>query len=290
MFKILYLIFSHPLNKANRLKAIWRFLVWQIVSRVYKHPILLPFTNKSSYLCWNGLTGLTGNYYYGLMEMEEMSFLLHFLKDEDCFFDIGANVGAFSILAIQHSKANIHIFEPHPQSFKYLSRNIFIQDRKENVSLYNLALGDFHGRVSFTSDLDTVNHVATPEEKNLISVEMTTLNSLKLPSPTIIKIDVEGFELNVLNGATEIFEGDTLLVVIIELNGSGDRYGISDKDIDTFLKNYGFYPFTYNPFVRRLIELENYTSHNTIYIRNKELISNRLVNSSSFVLSNGCEL
>jgi hypothetical protein len=83
MINIIRLIISHPLNKGHKFQALRRFFLWQIISRVYNHPILLPFTDKSSYLCWSGLTGLTGNWYYGLMELEEMSFLLHFIRDEE---------------------------------------------------------------------------------------------------------------------------------------------------------------------------------------------------------------
>jgi hypothetical protein len=102
--------------------SILRFISWQVFSRIYSKPIIVPFTDKSTYLCRNGLTGLTGNLYYGLMEMEEMSFLLHFIRDEDCFFDIGSNVGAYTILASQHSLAEVHAFEPHPQTFNFLKK------------------------------------------------------------------------------------------------------------------------------------------------------------------------
>ncbi len=67
--------------------------------------------------------------------MEEMSFLLYFIFDHYYFLDIGSNVGFFSILASQHSKAEVHAFEPHPETFKYLERNINIQRNTSNVLL-----------------------------------------------------------------------------------------------------------------------------------------------------------
>jgi FkbM family methyltransferase len=294
MFKILKLIINHPLNKKNKIRAVLRFFSWQFISRVYKYPILLPFTNKSTYLCWKGLAGLTGNWYFGLMEMEEMSFLIHFLREEDCFFDIGSNVGAYTILASQHSKCLVHSFEPHPVTFKYLKRNINLQESSTNVILHNVAIGDKSGVINFTSDLDAINHVATNVDKNVILVKIDSLYNLSLstclPIPTIIKIDVEGFEMNVLKGASALLENPKLKVIIIELNGSGLKYGLEDDLIDQYLQGHFFKPYTYDPFSRTIINLNKYLSHNTIYIRDLNFCKERCINSLSFSLANGVQL
>jgi hypothetical protein len=129
--------------------------------------------------------------------------------------------------------------------------------------------------------------VAISKETNVINVQVNTLNYLKLTLPTIIKIDVEGYELNVLKGSSEILDDKRLKVVIIEINGSGGKYGVEDDEIHNFLKNFGFAPFTYNPFSRELIKLKKYTNHNTIYIRDQEYCVNRCKNSISFSLHNG---
>jgi FkbM family methyltransferase len=290
MLKIIFIIFNHPLNKGHRLRAVNRFIFWQIFSRIFKYPVLLPYTDKSSYFCWNGLTGLTGNWYYGLMEMEEMSFLLHFIRDQDCFFDIGSNVGAFSILASQHSKAEVHAFEPHPQTFKYLERNIKVQKNTKNIQLHNFALGDEVGSLLFSSDLDTANHIATELDKNVISIRVDKLDNLKLTQPDIIKIDVEGFEMNVLKGGLRNLNDHKLKAIIIELNGSGLRYNIEDGTIDKLLRDFGFEPCTYDPFTRQLIKLNEYLSHNTIYVRDFEFCSKRCLSSDCFYLANGVKL
>lgn len=272
------------------MKAIFRFLVWQIISRIYKYPILLPYAEKSHYLCWNGLTGLTGNWYYGLIELEEMSFDLHFLRKEDCFYDIGSNVGAFTILASQHSECEVHAFEPVPSTFASLERNVKIQQNQNSIFLYNVAVGESAGIIKFTNDQDTVNHVATDGKINIIKVEVVALDELSINPPTCIKIDVEGFEWNVLQGATSLLKQSGLNAIIIELNGSGIRYGVDDYKIDTFLRGHGFEPYTYNPFSRNLIKLKQYTSHNTIYIRDYNFCKERCLNGEKFKLRNGAEL
>jgi FkbM family methyltransferase len=290
MWKLIKDIYYHPLNEHKKFNAVWRFFWWQLRSRIVKRPILVPFTDKSSFYCVNGFTGLTGNIYFGLMEMEEMSFLLHYMRDEDSFFDIGANGGAFSILALQHTLAEVHAFEPHPQTFELLEKNIAFQSRKNNVYLYNLALGDKIGHVNFTTEFDTENHIATGDEANVISVQMTTLNELNLTVPTIIKIDVEGFEWNVLQGASKVFESEKLMAVIIELNRSGLRYGFNDHDIDDFLRKRGLIPCSYDPFNRNIKELKKDKVQNAIYLRNIEESIKRVKGAPVFKLSNGKQL
>ncbi len=90
-----------------------------------------------------------------------------------------------------------------------------------------------------------------------------------------------------MNGGKLTLENDSLQAVIIELNGSGQRYGHKDDDIDFLLRDFGFKPFTYDLFSRELIGLDNYTSHNTIYVRDFLQVMEKLKKGSSVKLSNG---
>jgi len=290
MFKIIIKIFNHPLNKKARMAAIVRFFKWQIFSRLFKYPVILPFTNNSRYMFWNGLTGLTGNWYYGLMEMEEMAFAAHFLRSDDVFYDVGANVGAYSILTSQHCNCRVYCFEPHPLTFKFLMQNIKIQDNPNLINAYNFALGANNEIVNFTSTLDTVNHVSVDELETSIRVEVKVLDYLSLPTPTLIKIDVEGFESSVLQGAENVLMSSSLKAIIIELNGSGLKYGYYDSDIHEKLLSYGFLPYAFNPFKRKLIQLDTYSNHNTIYLRDYNFCADRLNSAGGLKLSNGVVL
>jgi hypothetical protein len=91
----------------------------------------------------------------------------------------------------------------------------------------------------------------------------------------------------VLIGGKLTLENDRLQAIIIELNGSGRRYGYNDDDIDKLLQGYGFMPYTYNPIRRELVSLNHYTSHNTIYLRNALEVARRLKKGNSLRLSNG---
>src|ERR1700683_536380 len=94
----LALFFSeHPLTRDRPLGAWARFAAWQIRSRV-KDEILIDWIGGQRLAVRRGMTGATGNIYVGLHEFADMLFVLHFLREDDLFLDIGANVGTYTVL------------------------------------------------------------------------------------------------------------------------------------------------------------------------------------------------
>ena len=151
----------------------------------------------------------------------------------------------------------------------------------KKVICVNKGVGGQNGSITFTSDSDTTNHALASGEKyeNVVDVEVTTLDSvLSDESPSLIKIDVEGYETPVLEGAQKTLKKKSLHSVIMELNGSGSRYGYDESRILELMFDYGFKTYSYNPLGRILINLEgkNLNSGNTLFIRNKPLVEERL--------------
>jgi FkbM family methyltransferase len=286
ILRVLKTIYNHPFNKDNKLQGVFNFLKWQINCRLNPFPILYQFTENTRLIVKKGLTGATGNLYNGLTEYEDMAFLLHFLREDDVFFDIGANVGVFTILASGEVGANSVTAEPVPQTFKILSDNIKINNLNDRVTLLNIGLGNDTGIIKFTRSLDTVNHVATENEKDTIDVPVKKLDEISPLVPILIKIDVEGYETEVLKGAKSILSSPLLKAIIIELNGNGKRYGFDERLIHEDLLRLGFRPAKYNPDNRSLIFMENFGSHNTIYIRDEAFAKERLSNARKVKVSN----
>lgn len=273
-------IYNHPFNSEKKFSGLIRFIKWQINCRINPYPILYPYTENSKLIMWKGLTGATGNLYCGLMEFDDMGFLLHFLRDSDLFIDIGANIGAYTILASGEIGATTIAIEPIPSTFKNLIQNISANQIQEKVEALNIGLGAKKDIIRFTKSLDTVNHVATEDESDTIDVKVDKLDSVASKKiPALIKIDVEGFETEVLNGAEEILKATDLKAMIIELNGSGKRYGYDENLIHLNLINHGFQPYQYNAKTRKFVKLESYGSHNTIYIRDFQFVKNRVESS-----------
>jgi Methyltransferase FkbM domain len=96
-------------------------------------------------------------------------------------------------------------------------------------------------------------------------------------SDYFFKIDVEGFEFNVLNGGVSILSSPNTRALVIELNGSGEDFGHSDDEIHRKIASFGFEPFEYDPMARRLTKLSSFNRNggNTIYIKDVEEMSRR---------------
>ncbi len=243
--------------------------------------MVVPFTSQTSLLMERGMTGATGNYYCGLHEFEDMAFVLNLLRPHDQFVDIGANIGSYTILASGGSGARSIAIEPLPSTFQRLRANVRCNELDDLVTLHNSGIADTETSLRFTSTLDTVNHVATESESGMETVEVPVVPMDTLlfdESPLCIKIDVEGFERKVIDGGTSVLQRESLRAVLMELNGSGDRYGYSEEDIHRDMMGFGFRPFVYEPFSRALGELSNrnQASGNTLYLRDVDWVEDRL--------------
>ncbi len=186
-----------------------------------------------------------------------MGFLLYALRERDLFVDIGANIGSYTILASSVVGSKTVCFEPVPTTYKRLMNNIGINNLESKVISLNTALGNSKGEIHFSSDLNCTNHVIADGEKvkNKIIVNVSTLDDELIECPFLIKIDVEGYEKPALEGAKNILANNKLCCVIMELNGSGNRYGYNESKILDMMFDYGFKAYTYNPLDRGLVEL-----------------------------------
>jgi hypothetical protein len=116
-----------------------------------------PYTHKCKLIVKKGMAGATGNLYCGLHEYQEMFFLLHFLRPNDLFVDIGANIGSYSILSAAHIGCDTISIEPVPSTFNHLIDNIRINGIKEKIEALNIALGAQEGTIAFTNNMGTGN-------------------------------------------------------------------------------------------------------------------------------------
>jgi FkbM family methyltransferase len=282
LFNLLAFVWNHPLNRGARLAAISRVARWQIASRLMEGPIAFPFANGTYLLASRGMTGATGNWYCGLAEYEDMSFVRDILKEDDLFVDIGANIGAYSLLALGGG-AEVIAIEPIPSTYSTLRRNITFNYFSDRIEALNIGLGAETGDLCFSADIDTVNHVLTEKEicTNSVTTPVRRLDDvLQNRKPLVIKIDVEGFETKVVQGAANTFGDMNLLAVIIELNGSGMRYGFDEDSLHKKILEFGFQTYRYEP-VSRTCQPNNMQrcySGNTLYIRDIGAVMDRLRN------------
>jgi len=172
--------------------------------------------------------------------------------------------------------------EPIPSTYNALQRNIAVNGYGDRVQALNIGLGRRNDTLRFSADCDTVNHVLADGEKatSVVRVPVKRLDDvLQGGVPVIIKIDVEGFETEVLAGAERTLANSGLLAVIMELNGSGERYGFDEDALHRNMLAFGFSACRYAPFTRELEVLDGRpTGGNTLYVRDVEELEKRVKN------------
>lgn len=286
MFNLIRFIWNHPLNRTNRWSAISRMARWQMATRLLPEALLgMPFIDDTKLFMKRGMTGATGNWYAGLHECDDMGFVLHLLRPDSLFVDVGANIGSYSILAAATESIVISV-EPIPDTFEHLKNNIRLNSFDAKIEAHCVGLSNKKGSLKFSSKLDTVNHVvADDEDIESVVVPVTTLDLLlDGRCPDLLKIDVEGHEREVLLGALSTLNNPALLAVLMETNGSGKRYGIEDDELIELMKEHGFESFSYNVMERKL--RPSLGSDNTIFVRDVVAVQKRLSSAGETKLVN----
>lgn len=285
-------IFSHQLTRNSKISTFYRWFFWQLASRISPGALAVPFVENTRLLAKSGMTGATGNIYCGLHECDDMGFLLHFLRDSDLFLDVGANIGSYTILASGVVGAETICFEPVPTTYQHLLDNIHLNRLPNRVEALNAAAGSIVGEIEMMADNDTVNRVVDVGIYSglIVKVPIRTIDEvLSGRVPRLIKIDVEGYETEVLKGAQKTFLSQNLEAVIIELNGSGNFFGYDESLIHDYLLESGFTPCRYNFETRKLVALPRDYSRgfdNALYVRNPISTQEKLSQSRKFTVLN----
>lgn len=140
-----------------------------------------------------------------IYEQETTVFLRNHIQKGQTVWDVGANIGYFSLEFARSvgPKGKVLSFEPHPEIFQLLQRNI-IRNNYKNVRLHNQACGSSSGETKlYFSTENEGNHkiIENSNSNNFALTEVVTLSTfLNEYSPSIIKMDIEGAELLALQG------------------------------------------------------------------------------------------
>ena len=262
---------GHALNANRTWCAVGDYLRWNIGRRLLRADYVLPMANDAVIILSDRQNYATLSFTCALCDFEEMLFLTHLLRPDDLFVDIGANVGGYTILASAVAGARSIAFEPVPATYKELLRNIRVNGIEDLAEGRQLGLGDSEQTLSMTADRGGLNHiVATQWDGATVEVAVRRLDDvIGQTNCRLMKLDAEGFEMNILRGATKTLANPHLAALIVELNGSGERYGYSDASVHQEITRQGFMPYRYDPYTRRLAALSTFNqgSLNTLYVR-----------------------
>ena len=160
---------------------------------------------------------------------------LEALEHNDVYYDIGANVGAYALLAAVGLKRQVHVyaFEPGHATYAHLCENILLNNCADLVCALPFALCDATAIHHFEltnldpgSALHTLHPTSASVRNSALSCNIAAarLDDVRkwfnLPQPSLIKIDVDGSELSVIKGAAMTLESGELQSVLVECNPS----------------------------------------------------------------------
>ena len=276
---------AHELARSHQALALMRFATLQVRTRLRGRPILVPFVDATRIFVGAGHTGANGNYYWGLHEFSDMAFVLHYLKPDDLFVDVGANVGSYTLLASGAVGSRSIAFEPVPQTLARLRANCDANRLGSRVEIRPVCIGASAGTVAFSTNADTMNSIVPNDDMcPSIQVPLRRLDAEIEKAPNLIKIDAEGSDDDVLAGATALLRGQRPLALLIETIGGG-AFGRDGKQSSKRLAQLGFVRCSYDPRTRTVQPTSAAPANNHLFIRDIALARGRVQAAQRFDLN-----
>ncbi|EDM25190.1 Methyltransferase FkbM [Lentisphaera araneosa HTCC2155] len=186
---------------------------------------------------------------FGFYEKKDSDMILSLIQDNSVFFDIGANIGWYSIAAAKVKKnITIHTFEPIKQTYDCLLENIKI-NQCEQIETYNLGLSNIEDELTFYFYDEGSGNASSAlldetRENQKHTCKVKPLDSffpkLNLKNLDFIKCDVEGAELLVFKGGVQTIEQYKPIVFTEILRKWTAKFNYDPNEIITFFKDLGY--------------------------------------------------
>ena len=171
------------------------------------------------------------------------------MRINEVMWDIGANIGIYSVYAAKLKKINVISFEPVTNSYNTLLKNIKINKLQNKIIALPMALSDKSciAYMNFKSDHSgSAGHIYSEKLKNNNKFETTIslrsdflIKNLNLPIPNYIKIDTDGNEIDILESMSHILKFKKVKSICIE--NQFDKYtNLREKKILNFVKKFKF--------------------------------------------------
>ncbi|HCN04581.1 MAG TPA: hypothetical protein DIS79_03090 [Bacteroidetes bacterium] len=254
------------LRRALRLllKPVFRFFPrehgkYSLLTRLYfpfaapTHPQIVIARLRHGFKMYLDISEYLQSYMYmfGAYELPTVKLIRNTFQGESSFLDIGAQMGYITLeAAVANKRGHVFAFEPEPANFTRLIDNISINSIN-SIRTYNTALGATTGDLDlYLAEANSGAHSAFQSNANVsekkVRVPMRTLDSIveqdSIKDISMIKLDVEGYELEVLRGATQVLRQHKPML-IVELNDEIQQAaGSSSSGVKQLLGSFGYQP------------------------------------------------
>jgi FkbM family methyltransferase len=231
-------VWENPGNRHRRLRKSLAAVGWQVRKRLLGKPRLIRLVNGASFKGYPDCVISSALVYSDWPEFRELQFIRGVLKPDDIVIDVGANVGHISLLLSDIVGANnIFAFEPTPVSFRRLSENWKLNGWSA-TNLFQHAVGRGAGSIQISDSVspETKNRVSSAAKGKSIEVSLIALDDWRARwhgrRVGLLKIDVEGYEPEVFDGAQKFLLNDRPRLVMFESLGGG-----VDREIAKILRH-----------------------------------------------------
>lgn len=216
---------------------------------------------------------------YDLYEKNTVKHLVRLIKPEFTFFDVGSNIGFYSLtFAKLMPRGKVHCFEPNQLSFGRLIKNLEINNL-ENVILNNVGLSDEEKDIESTYNLLNTGTASVYKKKTNNSfteiIHLTKLDSYcnqrNIDKIDLIKVDIEGGEYAFLKGGESIIKNSKKLIMVVEMMEENFvNAGYTSEEIFDYIINLGFKAYLPKSFpfgLKNVKSLPVEYSDNIIFLR-----------------------
>jgi FkbM family methyltransferase len=241
-------IWGNPGNRGKRLRKTLDAVAWQLQKRAFRSTRILKLSNGARFRAYPDCVVSSALIYADWPEYHELMLLRRTLSDGEVMIDVGANVGHISLLLSDVvGPLNVFAFEPTPVAFRRLAENWRLNGWPTD-GLLQAAVGSKAG-YAFVRDVDrpvTTNTVApSPTDERSVEVPLVRLDDLRHlwagRSIGLLKIDVEGYELEVFLGSRCLLAEQRPRLIMFE-----SLAGLIATEISTLLTNCSYHVFQLN--------------------------------------------
>ena len=184
-------------------------------------------------------------YLRGIFEKNTIRHILPIIEDDMVFVDVGANVGAYSLIVGKKLiNGRVLSFEPNPRTRKYLKQNISLNSL-DNIEIIEKGLSNkIEDAVLYTPSLSTASINKHHESSEQEAIELITLDSFcqdrGIEEINILKIDTEGHEVKCIEGAVDIISKSEKLIFIVEIDNNCLHSGYTRESLFEMILSMGF--------------------------------------------------